>query len=381
MSSSEIIAVVAVVMLVGLAALLAAAETSLTHLPSARVQALADEGQKGAEALARMLDRRERVLNPVLFVVLLCHLVAASLVVAPDFLSAELRDGRLNGGLIDVLNRGAPVALLAIGMTLVIATRGIDLSVGSVMAIAGATAAAAVNAGQGWQIAVALGLGAGLACGLWNGLLVALLRIQPFVATLILMVAGRGIAQLITEGQILTFTDPSLAAIGSGTLLALPAPVVIAAGAALVSVILFRLTALGLFVEAIGVNARASRLAGVSTRAVTVAVYAWSGLMAGLAGVIVAADIRGADANNAGLWLELDAILAAVIGGAALTGGRFSIALALVGAFIIQALKTAVLRAGFPPELNLILMAGAVLVIIVAQSPAIGDALRKARPR
>ena len=305
----------------------------------------------------------------------LVFVLLASLIAAPDFLSVELRDGRLFGGLIDVLNRGAPVALLAIGMSLVIATRGIDLSVGSVMAIAGAATAASVNAGHAWPVAVAIGLGAGLACGLWNGILVSLLRIQPFVATLILMVAGRGIAQLITDGQILTFTEPNLAALGSGALFGLPAPVVIAAGAALLSAMLFRLTALGLFVEAIGLNVRASWLSGINTRLILVAVYAWSGLMAGLAGIIVTADIRGADANNAGLWLELDAILAAVIGGASLFGGRFSIALALVGAFILQALKTAVLRSGLPPEFNLIMMAGAVAIIIVAGSPV----LRRAR--
>src|SRR3712207_2308060 len=121
-----------------------------------------------------------------------------------DFFALRLQDGRLFGSLIDVLNRGAPVAILALGMTLVIATRGIDLSVGAVMAIAGATAATLTS--QGYPLPAALGAaaGIGLACGLWNGILVAILEIQPFVATLILMVAGRGFAQLITEGQIIT---------------------------------------------------------------------------------------------------------------------------------------------------------------------------------
>src|ERR671913_508537 len=137
-----------------------------------------------------------------------------------DFFALRLQDGRLFGSLVDVLNRGAPVAMLALGMVLVIATRGIDLSVGAVMAISGAIAASLADA-HGLPLALAAALGAGLLCGLWNGFLVAVLGIQPIVATLILMVAGRGIAQLITEGRIVTFTSPSLAAIGTGSFLTL----------------------------------------------------------------------------------------------------------------------------------------------------------------
>jgi simple sugar transport system permease protein len=300
---------------------------------------------------------------------LACALAAAALA-APDFFAVALKDGRFYGSLIDIANRGAPVALLAIGMSAVIATRGIDLSVGAVMAIAGAASAAAVNAGAPWLAAAALGLLSGVACGLWNGALVALLGVQPFVATLILMVAGRGVAQLITEGRILTFVDPDLAAIGSGALLGIPVPAIIALAAAIAVAVLFRATALGLFVEAVGANPRASRLSGIDTRGVILSVYTLSGLTAGIAGVVVAADIRGADANNAGLWLELDAILAAVIGGASLFGGRFSISLALVGAIVLQTIKTGILRSGLPPEFNMIAMATAIAVILALQSPA-----------
>lgn len=291
--------------------------------------------------------------------------------VSPGFFDVSIQDGRLFGSLIDILNRAAPVALLTLGMTLVIATRGIDLSVGAVMAIAGAVAATAVNAGHFWLTAVALALAAGVACGLWNGLLVSVFRIQPIVATLILMVAGRGIAQLVAEGRIVTFVDPGLIALGSGAFLGLPMPVILTLIAAALTAALVRGTALGLFIESIGVNDRASFLAGVNTRATTLFVYAWSGLMAALAGVIAAADIRGADANNAGLWLELDAVLAVVIGGTSLLGGRFSLALALLGALTIQALKTGILRAGLPPEFNLIVMAIAVAVVLCLQSPAL----------
>ncbi len=289
--------------------------------------------------------------------------------VYPGFFSIRFTGDRLFGSPIDILNRGAPVALLAIGMTLVIATKGIDLSVGAVMAICGAVAASAVQAGHGVVVAVLLALGAGLVCGLWNGFLVAVLRIQPIVATLILMVAGRGIAQLITGGTILTFSDPALVFLGSGALFGLPMPVVIWLTAALVALLVTRRTALGLLIEAVGVNLRASSFAGVNSRAILVAVYVVSGLCAAMAGVIVAADIRGADANNAGLWLELDAILAVVVGGNSLLGGRFSIVASLIGAMVIQAVNTGILLSGFPPEFNLVIKACIILAILVVQSP------------
>jgi ribose/xylose/arabinose/galactoside ABC-type transport system permease subunit len=295
-------------------------------------------------------------------------ILAVDRLVSPQFFDLRLQDGRLFGSVIDVLNRGAPVVLLSLGMVLVIATRGIDLSVGAVMAIAGAIAASLADS-HSLPIVLAAALGTGLVCGLWNGFLVAVLGIQPIIATLILMVAGRGIAQLITEGRIVTFTSPDLGWFGTGAILGLPAPVVIAAGMLALTAAVVRGSALGLLIEATGGNARASELAGVGTRLMILAVYAWCGLCAALAGVISAADIMGADANNAGLWLELDAILAVVIGGTSLFGGRFSLLLAVVGALIIQAMNTGILLSGYPPELNLLVKAVVVLAVLLLQSP------------
>jgi galactofuranose transport system permease protein len=258
-----------------------------------------------------------------------------------------------------------------LGMTLVIATRGIDLSVGAVMAIAGATAATLTAQGYPLPIALGAAAGIGLLCGLWNGFLVAVLEIQPFVATLILMVAGRGFAQLITEGQIITFVSEGFAAIGGGSFLMLPMPVVIAIVMLIITHFIVRYTALGLFIESIGANVRSSAYAGIGTKVVTIAVYMWCGLCAAIAGLIVTADIRGADANNAGLWLELDAILAVVIGGTSLFGGRFSLGLSVVGALIIQAMNTGILLSGYPPEYNLIVKAIVVLAVLLAQSPVL----------
>ncbi len=311
----------------------------------------------------------------------LLAILAIDRVVSPQFFDLRLQDGRLFGSLIDVFNRGAPVALLSLGMVLVIATRGIDLSVGAVMAISGAIAASLADS-HAWPVAVAAALGAGLLCGLWNGFLVAVLGIQPIVATLILMVAGRGVAQLITEGRIVTFSSPDLIWFGTGSVFGVPTPIAIVAAMLVVTGLVVRGSSLGLLIEATGGNARASELSGVGIRAMIVSVYVWCSLCAALAGIIAAADIMGADANNAGLWLELDAILAVVIGGTSLFGGRFSLVLAMVGALIIQAMNTGILLSGYPPEFNLVVKAAVVLIVLLLQSPLVSGltgALRKAR--
>ncbi|MCK1318159.1 MULTISPECIES: ABC transporter permease [unclassified Bradyrhizobium] len=295
-------------------------------------------------------------------------ILAVDRVVSPQFFDLRLQDGRLFGSLIDVLNRGTPVALLSLGMVLVIATRGIDLSVGAAMAISGAIAASLAD-NHSLVVVLAAALGTGLICGLWNGFLVAVLGMQPIVATLILMVAGRGIAQLITEGRIVTFSSPDLVWLGNGSILGVPVPVAIALGMLILTGAVVRGSALGLLIEATGGNARASELAGVGTRAMILAVYVWCGVCAALAGVIAAADIMGADANNAGLWLELDAILAVVIGGTSLFGGRFSLVLAVLGALIIQTMNTGILLSGYPPEFNLLVKAVVVLAVLLLQSP------------
>ncbi len=301
---------------------------------------------------------------------ILALVLIINVIVSPQFFDIGIREDRLYGSLIDVFNRGAPVMILAIGMTVVIATGGIDLSVGAVIAIAGAAAAALIESGMSVYQVVPLALCVGLACGLWNGTLVAWLQIQPFVATLILMVAGRGIAQLITEGKIITFTDPALISISSGNLFAIPMPVVIAFGMLAVGLLLYRKTALGMLIEATGINRQSSAYAGVNTRVILTVAYLWCGFCASIAGLIVATDIKGADANNAGLWLELDAILAVVIGGTSLLGGRFSLIMSAVGALIIQAMNTGILLSGFKPEFNLIVKAVVVLIVLFVQSPA-----------
>ncbi len=297
-------------------------------------------------------------------------LLLINLVISPEFFNLTFKDGRFYGSLIDVLNRAAPIALLAIGMTLVIATGGVDLSVGSVMAIAGAVSAYLIVSGvDSLTVIIAGGLAAGLVGGMINGFLVGYLNIQPIVATLILMVAGRGVAQLINEGQIVTFQHEAFSFLGTGYFLGLPFPVVLVIITFVLMQLLMRRTALGLYVEAVGANASASRYLGINAKAIKLSVYCLAGLCAALAGMIAAADIKGSDANNAGLWLELDAILAVVIGGASLMGGRFSLLLSIIGALIIQTLTVTIIMSGIPPKFNLLIKASAIILVLLMQSP------------
>jgi ribose/xylose/arabinose/galactoside ABC-type transport system permease subunit len=321
-------------------------------------------GARIAERLSRLY--RSRYFWPLAALALI---LLANLALSPGFFDIELRDGRLFGSLIDVLNRSAPLALLAIGMSLVIATGGIDLSVGAVIAISGAVCAHLLNAGYDAVVLVAgAGLAAGLAAGMINGALVSFLGIQPIVATLVLMVAGRGIAQLINDGQIVTFQNEAFASLGVGSVLGLPTPVVIVILALAAVQLTVRTTALGLFIEAIGCNPRASRYAGIRVRGVKLAVYCIAGVCSALAGIVITADIQGADANNAGLWSELDAILAVVLGGASLAGGRFSLLLSVIGVLIIQALGTTVVMSGVPPSFNLLIKSLVIVTVLLLQS-------------
>ena len=288
----------------------------------------------------------------------------------------------LYGTPIDILNQGSKVMVLAIGMTLVIATGGIDISVGAVMAIAGAIAALLISmldagncigAGMGpsvyWIIPVAAALVLATLAGFWNGMLVAGFGIQPMVATLVLMVAGRGVAQLITDGQIITFDNPGLVFLCNGHALFLPFSVWIVIAMYVIFGLLTRKTAFGLFIESVGNNERASRYAGIEARRIKWLTYVICGFCAGMAGLLAASNIKCADSNNAGLNLELDAILATVIGGTSMAGGRFFLSGSLVGAILIQTLTTTMYMKNVSPAIVAVPKAMVVIIVCLLQSP------------
>ncbi|GAA2781487.1 ABC transporter permease [Kitasatospora paracochleata] len=327
--------------------------------------------------------------------VVLAVLLLANLAFTPDFFAIRIKDGHLYGSLIDILHFGAPLVLVALGMTLVIATGGIDLSVGSTVAIAGALAClhiseAADPASPGTVVAsVAIALAVALVLGVANGVLVARVGVQPIIATLILMVAGRGVAQLVTGGQIITVTSGPYRLIGGGYWLAVPFAVLLAVVVVLLTALLTRRTALGLLLESVGGNPVASRLVGIRASGLIALVYVFSALCAAVAGLMISSNVSSADGNNAGLWIELDAILAVVVGGTSLTGGRFSLGGTVLGALIIQALSTTIYTIGIPPETTLVFKAFVVITVCLIQSPAFrakavrrrSSATRSARPR
>ncbi len=312
-------------------------------------------------------------------------LLVVNVIATPTFLNVRIQDGHLYGSLIDIARNSAPVLLIALGMTLVIATRGIDLSVGAVAAIGAAVACTMIaaspqeSAAATAVIACTTALAVCALLGAWNGFLVSVLGIQPIIATLVLMVAGRGVAMLITGGQITTVNNGTFSALASGFVLGLPIAVLVALVMVALTAVLTRRTALGMLIEAVGVNPEASRLAGVRSRTIIWTVYIFGGACAGLAGLIISANTRSVNPNTLGLWIELDAILAVVIGGTALTGGRFSLAGTLVGALFIATLARTIPNIGIPSEANYLFKAVVVIAVCLLQSPRTRAAFSRRR--
>jgi simple sugar transport system permease protein len=318
-------------------------------------------------------------------IVALLTLVVINTVARPQFIKVTVRDGQLYGALIDILRNSAPLMLVALGMTIVIATRGIDLSVGAVMAVSGAVALTIIHSSGdpdnvGTVVsAVIAALLVALVLGAWNGMLIAVLGIQPIIATLVLMLAGRGVALLITQGFITTVNSGPFEYIATGYLLVLPFAFLISLTAIVLIGLFERRTALGMLTESVGINPEASRLAGVRSRGIIFSAYVLSGLMAGIAGIIYSSNIRAADANAAGLFIELYAILAVVLGGTSLQGGKFSIAGTVIGVLIIQTLNSTILFLGVPSAQSPVFFALVVVLVVIVQSPRLRQLGRRSR--
>lgn len=255
-----------------------------------------------------------------------------------------LSPSAINLNLIQV----APILIIAVGMTLVIATGGIDISVGSVMAIC-ATIATLIFTGkvlgiqnQAWGtiLGVLIALAVAALVGAWNGWLITRFHIQPIVATLIMLIGGRGAAQVLTSGVILEFRNPGFANFfGNGRIFGLiPSQVIL--GVIIVAVVasLMRVTTFGRYILAAGSNSAAARLAGVPVNRSVMLVYAISGFLAGIAGLVVISRISSTDPNLVGMGSELDAIAAVAVGGTPLTGGKASVIGTVIGAVFIQLL-------------------------------------------
>ena len=303
-----------------------------------------------------------------------------------EFFKIGIQNELLSGRLVNILNRGSEVAILAIGMTLVVSSSaGTDISVGSVMALSAGvccTLLAGAAAPQATELAVPLIVGVlaalvvGCVCGAFNGALVAYLNIQPMVATLILWTAARAIGLLVCNNLIVYVRNDAFAMFG-GYIGPVPTPLIIAAVCIAVVTIVLKKSALGLYIQSVGINKKASRIAGLNSQKIIFLCYVLCGLCAGIAGVVASSRITSADTNNIGLNFELDAILAVALGGNSLAGGKFNLAGSIIGAYTIQAITTTMYNLGVSSAVNPVFKAVIVILIVAVQAPPVKAYFKK----
>ena len=318
----------------------------------------------------------QRLFLPVFCLALV---LLVNIVTTPNFFAIEVRDGMLYGYIIDIINRASELVILAVGTTLVVSSSaGTDISVGAIMAVSAAVCCNILTGGERAATAYAspliLGFIAaiivGILIGCFNGFLVAKLNIQPMVATLIMFTAGRGIAQLITDGQITYVRVDSYRTLGASIPgIPVPTPFIVAVIVVAATALLLKKTALGMYVQSVGINKRSSKLMGIKAIMIIFLTYAYCGFCSGLSGLIASSRIYSADANNIGLNMELDAILAVAIGGNSLGGGKFSIAGSVIGAYTIQALTTTLYAMHVSSDQVPVYKAVVVVIIVALQSP------------
>ena len=322
---------------------------------------------QGLGGVGASTPRRSRMDRRFLgLVVALGALILLNVAMTPNFLTLQT--------LAVNVSQVAPIVIVALGMTLVIATGGIDLSVGAVMAVAGALAPliflsgwGVANSGLGLAASIVVPLVVAAACGLFNGALVSGLGVQPIIATLILFISGRGIAMVLTNGNLQTFTNPSFTWLGTGRIAGIPVQGWIALALALVVALVVRRTIYGRYLLSVGGNERAAALAGAPVARIKIATYVLCSTLAGLAGLFVVAINSASDAARVGSLMELDAIAAAVVGGAALSGGRAPILGTLLGALFIQLVGYTLIANGVPDEATLIVTAAIIIVAVYLQ--------------
>ena len=323
----------------------------------------------------------KKITSARLFLPIVCLIAVLliNVIKTPDFFNITIRNGVLYGYVIDVINRASELVILAVGMTLVTAASGgQDISVGAVMAVAAAVCCQILSGGQvstnelmnSMALAIIAAIIVAAICGAFNGFLVANLGIQPMVATLILFTAGRGIAQLITKGQITYVRVGSFKVMGGYIgKCPVPTPIFFAIAAIIIVNLVLKKTALGLYIESVGINGSASRLVGLNSTMIKFLTYVICGILSGIAGIVASSRIYSADANNIGLNLEMDAILAVALGGNVLSGGKFSIMGSVIGAYTIQALTTTLYAMNVSADQLPVYKAVVVIIIVVIQSP------------
>lgn len=319
-----------------------------------------------------------------LFFPIFCMILVllVNLIKSPTFFNIAINNGVLYGRLIDIINRGSEIAILAVGQTLVVAvSAGTDISVGSVMSLS-ACGCCTLLAGYGVNSTTALvmpmivgmlgGVLLGGLCGVFNGVLVANLKIQPMVATLILFTAARAIGLVLCNNQITYIRYEPYKYLGN-FIPGVPIPTAIFITIAVIAIIALFLkkTSLGLYIQSVGINARASNISGINSKLICFVCYLICGLCAGIAGIVASSRIYSADSNNIGLNFELDSILAVALGGNSLAGGKFCMSGSIIGAYTIQAITTTLLAMGVSTDQAPVVKAIIVILIVAIQAPAL----------
>lgn len=299
----------------------------------------------------------QRIAEYVIVVAIILESIVFA-VIAPQFFSVP--------NLINVALSIAITGILAVGMTAVILTGGIDLSVGSVAALAGVTAAMVAGADRGGVVLGGLvALGIGLAVGLFNGIVIAQFRVPPFVTTLAMLTICRGLAFIVTGGRSIGNLPSGFGFLGRERILGVPVPVLLMLLVFAIGWFVLKRMTFGRYVYAVGGNREAAFLAGVNTKGVTVLVYVLNGLLVGLAGWVLASRL-GAGVPNAGLQYELDVIAAVVVGGTSLMGGRGSVIGTFWGAVFIGILNNGLNLAGIDPYIQKIALGVVILLAVLA---------------
>ena len=266
--------------------------------------------------------------------------------------------------ILNILRQSAPLMIVAVAMTFVITTAGIDLSVGSVLALVNALAAISLQAGLYWPLVVVLMLGVGIVIGLFQGFFIAYEGIPAFIVTLAGLSSIRGTALLLTKGYSIPIDPQSpFNAIGRGWVFGLPMPAIIAVVALALGFFVFNETTFGRYVTGVGANAEAVRRAGVDTKKITPAVYALSGFAAAVAGLIIAARL-GSGSSNAGGGFELEVIAAVVLGGTSLFGGRGTMLGTMLGALTIAVIGNGLILYHMSPFMTPIVEGFIILIAI-----------------
>ena len=323
--------------------------------------------------LKKILENRLTFSLTLLFIIMLQNVITT-----PTFFNISITNGLLSGYIPIIFDEASKLVIVALGMTLVTAVSGgQDISVGSIMAISAACCGLLLNGSEyrtevfhnPYWLAILAGLLGGAACGAFNGFLVAVLKIQPMIASLILFTAGRSIAKLITHSQTVYIMNPVFKYLGVQIPgIPIRTTIIVSLSMVLIVVLVVKLSSLGLSIESIGINSSAARLVGINSTLIKFMAFVICGILCAVAGLMSSSSLGSVNSDELGRYIELDAILAVALGGTLLGGGKFSLAGSVIGAYTIQAITTTLYAMQVRADQLMVFKAIIIVVIIVVSS-------------